>query len=226
MGLQNLFFKLKLPFDSPKALELTKLIQEKIYYFALSASAELAEKNGPHETFSSTYAHDGKLQFDLWGAQTSDPEMWEKLKQKIKKTGLRNSLLIAIAPTATIASITGAYECIEPQISNLFKRETLSGEFLQINPSLVQELRKLNLWTQEIKDKIKHSEGSVQAIKEIPDSLKLIYRNVWEIPQKALLDMAAARGPFIDQSQSLNLFLENPNIGKLSSMYLFSTASR
>ena len=222
MGLQNVFFKMRIPFDSEKAKELSRSIQEEIYFNALHASADLAAKQGPHEAYSDTRASQGQLQFDLWGVKPKDEERWEKLRAKIKRHGLRNSLMIAIAPTATIASVTGAYECIEPQISNLFKRETLSGEFLQINPYLVEDLRHLNLWTPAIRNKIKMSDGSIQNIDEIPDSLKTLYRTVWEIPQRSLIDMAADRGAFIDQSQSLNLFLENPTLGKLSSMYAYA----
>jgi ribonucleoside-diphosphate reductase alpha chain len=138
----------------------------------------------------------------------------------VAEHGLRNSLLIAIAPTATIASICGAYECIEPQVSNLFKRETLSGEFLQINTYLVRELQSRRLWTDETRDAIKRAEGSVQGIDAIPDDVKALYRTAWELPMRSLIDMAAERGAFIDQSQSLNLFMESPTIGKLSSMYL------
>jgi ribonucleoside-diphosphate reductase alpha chain len=131
-------------------------------------------------------------------------------------------LVLAIAPTATIASIAGCCEAIEPQISNLFKRETLSGEFLQINKHLVRDLKKVGLWTEEVRNKIKQLEGSIQDIEQIPESLKLIYRTVWELPMKNLIDMAADRGAFIDQSQSLNLFMESPTIGKLSSMYMYA----
>ena len=144
------------------------------------------------------------------------------LRERIKQHGLRNSLLIAIAPTATIASIAGCYECIEPQVSNLFKRETLSGDFLQVNRHLVTELKKLGLWTPEMRDRIKLAEGSVQGIDEIPSELRSVYRTVWEVPMRSLIDMAAARGAFIDQSQSLNLFIESPNIGALSSMYMYA----
>jgi len=144
------------------------------------------------------------------------------LRRRIAEHGVRNSLLIAIAPTATIASIAGAYECIEPQVSNLFKRETLSGDFLQVNRYLVEELKKLGQWTPEMRDRIKLAEGSVQGIDEIPVELQQIYRTVWEVPMRALIDMAAERGAFIDQSQSLNLFMENPNIGALSSMYMYA----
>ena len=138
---------------------------------------------------------------------------------------MRNSLLIAIAPTATIASIAGCYECIEPQVSNLFKRETLSGDFLVVNRYLVDELKSLGLWTSEVRDAIKLAEGSIQGITAIPERLRLIYRTVWELPQKGLIDLAAARGAYIDQSQSLNLFMENPNIGQLSSMYMYAWKS-
>jgi len=147
------------------------------------------------------------------------------LRESIKAKGLRNSLLIAIAPTATIASIAGCYECIEPQVSNLFKRETLSGDFLQVNRHLVDELKQLGMWTPETRDAIKLAEGSIQGIAAIPDRLKAVYRTAWELPQKALVDLAAARGPYLDQSQSLNLFMESPNIGRLSSMYMYAWKS-
>ena len=138
---------------------------------------------------------------------------------RVREVGLRNSLLIAIAPTATIASIAGCYECIEPQVSNLFKRETLSGDFLQVNRYLVAELKPLGLWTESTRARLKMGEGSVQALPELPEELRTIYRTVWEVPMRSLIDMAADRGAFIDQSQSLNLFAESPNIGQLSSMY-------
>ena len=207
MGLQNVFFALKLPFDSEKAKDLSRKIQEEVYFNALMMSKDLAKESGAHDSFKATRASKGLLQFDLWGKRASGEKRWDDLKEEIKKHGLRNSLLIAIAPTATIASITGAYECIEPQISNLFKRETLSGEFLQVNPFLVKTLRNLGLWNQNMKDQIKHGDGSVQNIEEIPSEVKQIFRTVWEIPQRALIDMAADRGAFIDQGQSLNLFM-------------------
>lgn len=222
MGLQDVFFQLRLPFDSPDALALSTKIQEEIYYHALSASCELAEKLGAHPAFSETRAARGELQFDSWGVVPGDIDRWDTLRRRIKEVGLRNSLMIAIAPTATIASIAGAYESVEPQISNLFKRETLSGDFLQINKYLVADLKRLGLWTDEVRAKIKLAEGSVRAIDEIPDELKTLYRTAWEVPMRALIDMAAARGAFIDQSQSLNLFVESPNISKLSSMYMYA----
>ncbi len=221
MGLQDVFFKLGLAFDGPEAREISSKIQEVIYFNALKTSCELAREQGPHSNFTETRAAKGDLQFDLWGVKPTLPE-WDELKAQIREFGLRNSLLVAVAPTATIASIVGSYECIEPQISNQFKRETLSGEFLQINSYLVDDLRKLGLWNKSIRAKIKLNEGSIQKIEEIPDSIKQIYRTVWEIPMRSLIDMAAERGPYIDQSQSLNLFMESPTIGKLSSMYAYA----
>ncbi len=222
MGLQDALFKMNIAFDTEAALKLSNKIQEEIYYHALKTSCALAEKSGPHTAFPETKAAKGILQFDLWNVVPEDMERWELLRRKIKKVGLRNSLMIAIAPTATIASIVGCYEAIEPQISNLFKRETLSGEFLQINKYLVERLKKVNLWTESIRNKIKTHEGSIQSIDEIPEDIRRVYRTVWEVPQKALIDMAAGRGAFIDQSQSLNLFIESPTIGKLSSMYMYA----
>ncbi len=221
MGLQDVFFKLGLAFDSPEAEELSTRITEHIYFHALWASSALAEDAGaPHPNFADTRAAGGSLQFDLWGIKPSEDLDWDALRQRIDNHGLRNSLLMAIAPTATIASIAGCYECIEPQVSNLFKRETLSGEFLQINRYLVRDLQERSLWNDEMATAIKQSEGSIQDVEGMPDDLKLLYRTAWELPQRALIDMAARRGAFIDQSQSLNLFMESPTIGKLSSMYL------
>jgi ribonucleoside-diphosphate reductase alpha chain len=225
MGLQDVFFQTGLTFDSPEALDLSTRISEEIYYCALSASCDLAVEDGPHEGFSETRAARGDLQFDLWGIVPSDTARWEALKDRISQHGLRNSLMIAIAPTATIASIAGCYECIEPQVSNLFKRETLSGEFLQINRYLVTELQEQGLWGEDMAQRIKRAEGSIQAIEEIPEDLREIYRTAWELPQRALIDLAASRGAYIDQSQSLNLFMESPSIGKLSSMYMHAWKS-
>jgi ribonucleoside-diphosphate reductase alpha chain len=222
MGLQDVFFQLRLPFDSAEAQALSTKIQEEIYFHALTASCLLAEKEGSHPTFKDTRLAEGHLQFDLWNVTPSDPSRWEELRARIVQFGVRNSLVIAIAPTATIASIVGCYECIEPQISNLFKRETLSGEFLQVNRYLIDELKLRGLWTEEMRMRLKLAEGSVQDIPELPDDLKLLYRTVWEIPMRSLIDMAAARNAYIDQSQSLNLFAESPNIGKLSSMYMYA----
>ncbi len=222
MGLQDVFFQMGLAFDSPEAQELSTRIQEEIYYHALVASCELAEKHGPHPAFADTRAAEGQLQYDLWNVVPKDLARWSVLKDRIRKHGLRNSLLIAIAPTATIASIVGCYECIEPQISNLFKRETLSGEFLQINRYLVEELKARGIWNDDVRTRIKMAEGSVQGLTELPADVRLRYRTVWEMPMRAIIDMGAARGAWIDQSQSLNLFAESPNIGRLSSMYMYA----
>ncbi|HEX4019833.1 MAG TPA: ribonucleoside-diphosphate reductase subunit alpha [Acidobacteriaceae bacterium] len=225
MGLQDVFFQLHLPFDAPEARSLAARIQEEVYYHALSASCTLAEKDGPHAAFAETRAAHGVLQFDQWDVTPQDAARWDALRERIGKYGLRNSLLIAIAPTATIASIAGCYECIEPQISNLFKRETLSGEFMQVNKYLVTELKERGLWNEEMRSRIKMAEGSVQAMSDLPDDLKQIYRTVWEVPMRSIIDMAAERAAWIDQSQSLNLFAESPNIGRLSSMYMYAWKS-
>ncbi|HEY6792388.1 MAG TPA: ribonucleoside-diphosphate reductase subunit alpha, partial [Trebonia sp.] len=225
MGLQDVFFALRLPFDSPAACELSARVSEEIYLTALEASAELAAEAGPHPEFAQTRAAAGQLQPDLWGASVTQHERWAALRERVAASGLRNSLLIAVAPTATIASIAGCYECIEPQVSNLFKRETMSGEFLQVNTALVAELKARELWTPQVRETIKRAEGSVQDITQLPDDVRLLFRTAWELPQRALIDLAAARAPFIDQSQSLNLFMAAPTIGKLSSMYLHAWKS-
>jgi len=222
MGLQDVFFQLRLPFDSESARALSRRISEEVYFHALRTSVELARESGAHPSFSETRAASGELQFDAWGVTPDDPRRWEDLLSQIRTHGLRNSLLIAIAPTATIASIAGCCECIEPQISNLFKRETLSGDFLQVNAYLALELKRLGLWTPAMRDAVKLADGSVQGIDAIPPELKSIYRTAWELPMKALIEMAADRGAFVDQSQSLNLFIANPSIGQLSSMYMYA----
>jgi ribonucleoside-diphosphate reductase alpha chain len=219
MGLQDVFFLLRLPFDAPEARALSRRIAEEVYHAALEASCELAEEAGPHPAFPSTRAARGELQFDAWGVTPEEPARWDALRARIREKGLRNSLLVAIAPTATIASIAGCSECIEPQVSNLFKRETLSGDFLQVNRYLVSELKALGLWTEGVRTRIKLAEGSVQGLEELPAPLRAVYRTAWELPMRSLIDMAADRGAFIDQSQSLNLFVESPSIGALSSMY-------
>ncbi|MEV4666039.1 ribonucleoside-diphosphate reductase subunit alpha [Micromonospora echinofusca] len=222
MGLQDVFFALRLPFDSPAARELSTRISEELYLTALETSADLAERSGAHPAYGQTRAARGQLQPDLWGVTVSQPARWAALRERIAAYGLRNSLLVAIAPTATIASIAGCYECIEPQVSNLFKRETLSGEFLQVNTALVRELKARGLWTERIRTAIKRAEGSVRDVAELPAEVRELFRTAWELPQRALIDLAAARAPYIDQSQSLNLFLAAPTIGKLSSMYLYA----
>ncbi len=219
MGLQDLFFELGLAFDSAAARALSRRIAEEIYYHALKTSSDLAEEHGPHAAFAETRAARGELAFDAWGVAPEDAGRFSELAERIQRVGLRNSLLVAIAPTATIAAIAGTSECTEPQLSNLFKRETLSGEFLQVNRYLVRDLEALGVWTEATRDRLKMAEGSVQGFSELAPELREIYRTVWEVPMRSLIDMAVERGAFIDQSQSLNLFVESPNIGRLSSMY-------
>ncbi|CAM5528549.1 ribonucleoside-diphosphate reductase subunit alpha [Streptomyces sp. NPDC091290] len=222
MGLQDVFFQLRLPFDSPEAKALSTRIAERIMLAAYEASADLAEREGPLPAWEKTRTARGVLHPDHYGVEPTWPERWAALRERIAEVGLRNALLLAIAPTATIASIAGVYECIEPQVSNLFKRETLSGEFLQVNSYLVEELKRLGVWDARTREALREANGSVQDFAWIPADVRALYRTAWEIPQRGLIDMAAARTPFLDQSQSLNLFLETPTIGKLSSMYAYA----
>lgn len=225
MGLQDVFFKLRLPFDSPEAKALSTRIAERIMLAAYEASADLAERNGPLPAWGKTRTARGVLHPDHYDVELTWPQRWAALRERVATTGMRNSLLLAIAPTATIASIAGVYECIEPQVSNLFKRETLSGEFLQVNSYLVDELKRLGVWDARSREALREASGSVQDFAWIPEDVRALYRTAWEIPQRGLIDMAAARTPFLDQSQSLNLFLETPTIGKLSSMYAYAWKS-
>ncbi|MGX2994623.1 ribonucleoside-diphosphate reductase subunit alpha [Streptomyces sp. JNUCC 64] len=222
MGLQDVFFRLRLPFDSEAARTLSTRIAERIMLTAYEASADLAERAGTFPAWEKTRTARGVLHPDHYGVEPHWPERWAALRERIAVTGMRNSLLLAIAPTATIASIAGVYECIEPQVSNLFKRETLSGEFLQVNSYLVRDLKELGVWDARTREALRDSSGSVQDFPWIPEETRALYRTAWEIPQRGLIDMAAARTPFLDQSQSLNLFLETPTIGKLSSMYAYA----
>lgn len=226
MGLQDLLFKLRLPFTSDEAKALSSRISETVYYHALQASMDLAEKEGNFSSFRESRYASGDTQVQLAEKyQAFMPELhfdWKDMAAQVRKRGLRNSLLIAIAPTATIASIVGSFESIEPQISNFFKRETLSGEFLQVNRYLINDLKKRGLWGSSMRAKIISAEGSIQDIEEIPSDMKELYKTVWETSQKDLIDMAVSRSPFICQSQSLNLFIENPTVGKLSSMYMYA----
>ncbi|MFC0437825.1 ribonucleoside-diphosphate reductase subunit alpha [Kutzneria buriramensis] len=225
MGLQDVFFKLRLDFDSEQARELSTRIAEEIYLTALETSADLAASAGAHPSFAETRAARGDLQPDLWGVTPTQSERWTRLREKVAEHGLRNSLLIAVAPTATIASIAGCYECIEPQVSNVFKRETLSGEFLQVNTYLVAELKRHGQWTAQTRAQLKRDDGSAQGLTGLPEASRSLFRTAWELPQRSLIDLAAARGPYIDQSQSLNLFVASPTIGKLSSMYRYAWQS-
>ncbi|UUN29094.1 ribonucleoside-diphosphate reductase subunit alpha [Streptomyces sp. FIT100] len=222
MGLQDVFFRLRLPFDSAEAKALSTRIAERIMLAAYEASCDLAERSGPLPAWEQTRTAVGVLHPDHYDVELNWPERWAALRERVATTGMRNALLLAIAPTATIASIAGVYECIEPQVSNLFKRETLSGEFLQVNSYLVDELKQLGVWDAQTREALRDSSGSVQGLNWIPAEVRELYRTAWEIPQRGLIDMAAARTPFLDQSQSLNLFMETPTIGKLSSMYAYA----
>jgi ribonucleoside-diphosphate reductase alpha chain len=222
MGLQDVFFKLRLPFDSAEARALSTRIAERIMLTAYETSCDLAERSGPLPAWDQTRTAAGVLHPDHYGVAFSWPERWAALRERVAASGMRNALLLAVAPTATIASIAGSYECIEPQVSNLFKRETLSGEFLQVNSYLVADLKRLGVWDAQTREALRDANGSVQGFGWIPAEVRELYRTAWELPQRALIDMAAARTPYLDQSQSLNLFLETPTIGKLSSMYAYA----
>ena len=227
MGLQDLFQRLGLPFGSVGSRQLDRDISATIYWHALAASCRAAERQGAYPAFADSRTARGCLQQDLWpdvGALTVDLD-WVWLRERIARFGLRNSLLVAVAPTATIASILGTSECIEPRMSNIHKRETLSGEFLQVNRLLVAELKRRGLWTAAVRAQLRADRGSVQQIEGVPADVRELYRTVWEISQRTLIDMAVERGAYIDQSQSLNLFLESPTIDQLASMYMYAWES-
>jgi ribonucleoside-diphosphate reductase alpha subunit len=217
-GLADVFMMLGLPFDDEKARNLNKGIFEAIYHAALTESCALAKEEGPYETFQGSPASQGILQPDMWEIPSN--EFWNEIKEQVKTHGLRNSLLVAPMPTASTAQIMGNNEAFEPYTTNIYLRRTLAGEFVMVNKHLVKDLQKLNLWNPQIKTEIIRHGGSVQGL-DIPDNLKAIYRTVWEIPQKAIIDMAADRGAYIDQSQSMNIFMENPTLAKLSSMHMY-----
>jgi ribonucleoside-diphosphate reductase subunit M1 len=219
-GLADAFIKMRFPFDSEPAQELNKRIFETIYYGALDASCELAEKLGPYETYEGSPVSKGILQPDMWGVKTTDDLWnWTELRKRIAAHGVRNSLLLAPMPTASTAQILGNNESIEPYTSNIYARRVLSGEFQVVNPHLLQDLTERGLWDEDVKNMVVAHNGSIQQIPNIPDDLKKLYRTVWEIPQKMILQMAADRGAFIDQSQSLNVHIADPNYGKLTSMH-------
>ncbi|KAF2078585.1 hypothetical protein CYY_000085 [Polysphondylium violaceum] len=221
-GLADVFIALRLPFDSTGAATLNREIAETIYFAALTASNELAAAHGAYETFEGSPASKGILQYDMWGVTPSPRWDWAKLKEKIKATGLRNSLLIAPMPTASTSQILGNNECFEPYTSNIYSRRVLAGEFTIVNKQLLTDLMELGLWSPEIKNQIILHRGSIQDIEEIPDDLKELYKTVWEIRQRTLIDMAAERGAFIDQSQSFNVFIAEPTFSKLTSMHFYS----
>lgn len=220
-GLADLFMALRMPFDSPKARELNQKIFETIYHAALDASSDIASVDGPYESWKGSPAEQGKLQFDLWGVTPSDLWDWTSLKAKIARTGLRNSLLLAPMPTASTSQILGNNECFEPYTSNIYTRRVLSGEFQVVCPWLLRDLVELGLWDEKMRNMIIAHNGSVQNVPGIPDDIKAIYKTVWELSQKAIIDMAADRGAFICQSQSLNIHLQAPTKGQLTSMHFY-----
>ena len=220
-GLADVFMMLGLSFDEFAAREINEAIFETIYCGALVESHQLALEEGPYETFAGSPASMGTLQFDMWGVTPTRQANWGVLRDAIRAEGLRNSLLVAPMPTASTAQILGNNEAFEPYTTNIYLRRTLAGEFVMINKHLVRDLQKLGLWSKQLKDGIIAANGSVQHIEGLPDQLKAVYRTAWEIPQKSLLDMAADRGAYIDQSQSLNIFMENPTMAKLSSMHVY-----
>ncbi|XP_039044940.1 ribonucleoside-diphosphate reductase large subunit-like [Hibiscus syriacus] len=209
-GLADTFILLGMTFDSPEAQQLNKDIFETIYYHALKASSTIAEKEGTYETYNGSPVSKGILQPDMWGVTPSNRWDWNALRDSIAKNGVRNSLLVAPMSTASTSQILGNNECFEPYTSNIYSRRVLSGEFVVVNKHLLNDLTEMGLWTPVIKNKIIHADGSVQNIPEIPHELKAIYRTVWEIKQKTLVDMAVDRGCYIDQSQSLNIHMDQP----------------
>ncbi len=221
-GLADAFILMRFPFDSPEARQLNKEIFETIYYAACTASKDLAKRDGSYETFGGSPASQGKLQFDLWGVTPTNRWEWDVLKDEIKEFGMRNSLLMAPMPTASTAQILGNNECFEPYTSNIYTRRVLAGEYIIVNKHLLKDLVSLGVWNEDVKNKLIANNGSVQNIAEVPDNLKALYKTAWELSQKAIIDMSAERGAYICQSQSLNIFMENANLGKLTSMHFYA----
>ena len=219
-GLADTFILMRHSFDSKEAKKLNAEIFETIYFGAMEASMELSKKEGSYETYEGSPVSKGIFQFDMWGI-TPDSNRWDwtKLKQKVKKNGVRNSLLLAPMPTASTSQILGNNECFEPYTSNIYTRRVLSGEFIVVNKHLLKDLIKLNLWDDSMKDKLMEANGSIQGFKEIPDDIKHLYRTVWEVSQKSIIDMAADRGAYICQSQSMNIHMQDATFGKLTSMH-------
>jgi len=222
-GLADTFFLMRYPFESKEALELNNDIFETMYFAALTASKDLAKKDGPYETYEGSPISQGLFQYDLWNHKPSGKIWdWGKLKKAVKKHGVRNSLLIAPMPTASTSQILGNNECFEPITSNIYVRRVLSGEFAVVNKYLVHDLVKIDLWNDKIRNEIIANNGSIQNISAIPEEIKALYKTVWEIKQRAVIDMSKGRAPFIDQTQSLNIHMEDPNFGKLSSMHFYA----
>ena len=226
-GLADVFILCGFPFDCEESRRMNAHIFETMYHAALEASSELAEIEGSYETFEGSPASRGILQHDMWEGETKYSGLydWDAMRERVKTKGLRNSLLLAPMPTASTAQILGNNECFEPYTTNIYLRRTLAGEFVVVNKHLVEDLKKVGLWSKEMKDLMVKAGGSIQNIVDIPDDIKKLYKTVWEISQKCIIDMAADRGRFIDQSQSMNLFMENPTMSKLSSMHMYAWKS-
>lgn len=227
-GLADTFIMLRLPFTSDEAKKLNQEIFETLYYAAVTASMELAKEEGPYSTYEGSPISEGQFQFNLWGVR--DEELsgrwdWQKLRKQVKKHGVRNSLLVAPMPTASTSQILGNNECFEPYTSNIYTRRVLSGEFIVVNKHLLEDLVNLGLWNEELKQELMRANGSVQHIEGIPEEIKELYKTVWELSMKDIIDMSRQRGYFIDQSQSLNLFMENANFAKLTSMHFYAWKS-
>lgn len=220
-GLADTYILMRYPFDSPEAKQLNKEIFETIYYAAMTASKDLAKVEGPYETIKGSPVSKGIFQFDMWGVTPSSRWEWDVLKEEVKEHGIRNSLLLAPMPTASTAQILGNNECFEPYTSNIYTRRVLSGEFIIVNKHLLRDLVKEGIWNNEMRQKLMASNGSVQNISEVPQELKDLYKTAWELSQKEIIEQAADRGAYICQSQSLNVFMENANFGKLTSMHFF-----
>jgi len=227
-GLADTFIMMRLPFTCDEARELNQDIFETLYFAAATASMELAKEEGPYSTFKGSPISQGKFQHNLWGIK--DEELsgrwdWAKLRKSVKKYGVRNSLLVAPMPTASTSQILGNNECFEPYTSNIYTRRVLSGEFIVVNKHLLEDLVRLGLWNDDLKQELMRANGSVQQITAIPEDIKELYRTVWELSMKDIIDMSRQRGYFIDQSQSLNLFMENANYAKLTSMHFYAWKS-
>ena len=221
-GLADVFMMMKMPFDSPQAARLNRDIFETIYFGAVTASMQIAKEEGHYQSYPGSPASQGKLQFDLWGVTPSARWDWASLKEEIAKYGIRNSLLVAPMPTASTAQILGNNESTEPFTSNIYNRRVLAGEFTIVNKHLLRDLTSMGIWNESIRNRIIADRGSVQNIHEIPQQLRDVYKTVWEIPQRVILDMAADRAPYICQSQSMNVHIAEPNSSKLTSMHFYA----
>jgi len=221
--LADAFIMLRMPFESAEAKGLNEDIFETIYFAAMETSMELAKVHGPYETYEGSPASKGIFQFDMWGVTPKSGRwQWDSLKEQVVKHGVRNSLLVAPMPTASTSQILGNNECFEPYTSNVYTRRTLSGEFIIANKHLMKDLISLGLWNENMKNRLIAANGSVQKLPGVPQNIKDLYKTVWEISQKIIIDMAADRGAYICQSQSMNVFMQDPNFGKLTSMHFYA----